>query len=186
MGIIVKKGEYNNVNLKNLNPTHSVIVTVKGSRDITTSYGESTLLNLYVHRVVDAEGEVYEQVDVDAGLFINQKTKYTQELLEFLNDNVNNTVRIKLDRIEPRTYNIPNKTGGTSEKVVYTPVYITSLASSEPTGSVEQALEKKLPMPKGVFVQLAKSTGVPFEGEMNVQGKSYKVSEFVTRDEYDG
>lgn len=183
-GIITKKGDYTNVNIKNLNATHSMVATVNSARDITTQYGESTLFNLYVHRVLDAEGELYDQIDVEAGMFIGHNTKYTQELLSFLNDNVGNTVVVKLERIEPRTYNIPNKAGGTTEKMVYTPVY--SMRIAEDVKAAQSSEKDSLPMPKGVFVQLAKASGIEYDGVLSVQGKDYKVSDYVSKDEYSG
>lgn len=186
-GIVVKKGEYENLNLKNLNPKHSVVLTVKSNRDFENKYGESTLFNFFVHRVLDEEGAVYEEVDKDASTFINHKTKYTQDLLEFFRDNEDNTVMVTLDRIEPRVYNVPNKSGGTMEKTVYTPVYTMQLLDTTETPKAESSdSTPSLPMPKGVFIQLAKSTGVEHDGVMNVQGKDYKVSDYVTQDEYSG
>lgn len=185
MAIVVKKGEYLNVNLKNLNPKHTLVATVKGTKEFTTKFGDSTLVNFYVHRVLDEEGQVYEQVDKDAGMFISNTTKYTKELLSFLVDNVNSTVSITLDRIEPRTYSIPSKTGGMMDKVVYTPIYVTTVIGSAPAQAAPAPEGKPaLPMPKGVFVQLAKASGVAFDGVMNVQGKEYKVSDYVTQDEF--
>ena len=183
MSVIVQKGEYKNLNLKNMNPGHSIVVTVNGITDIDNNYGESKLFHMTCHRVLDQDSNVYEELnDAEAGVFLNLKTKYTQELLAFLQQNEGQRVIITLDRIVSKEYEIKGK--GKVQR--YVPEYSFRMDSQATTKAPEGAsTSQSLPVDKTVFIYLAREKKIPFDGVFELNGGSYKVSDFVSREEYE-
>lgn len=184
MSVITTNGKYENLNFKNLNPTHSVTLKITGSKDYENTWdGEKRSSRLFfstVGGVFDAEGNEVEALNREVSFFLNEPTKWSKPMYDAFSSTEDQWFRVTLERIELKTYEVKGK-----KLDRYVPIFKVEAIES----FVEESEEPKgasLPMPKPIFIQVCKANGLEYDGVFEYDGVAYTISDYVTAEEYSG
>jgi hypothetical protein len=186
MSVIVKNGEYENLDFKNLEPGSSVTLKVTGSKDFTNTFdGEVSKSRLFfstVGSVTKPDGTVVEAINRDVSFFINEKTKWSKPMYEAFSARPEEWLKVTLSRIELVKYEVRGK-----KLERYAPIFVVEAVESPsdaPAGESEAS--KTLPMPKPIFIQICKVNGLSHGDSFEYDGVAYKIGDYVSEEEYSG